>query len=154
MLNELYNCPPYFVIILLDSFILIDLQYKVSKFFLALITTYLLKIALRCLQVIFYLCILSWVTEKRSIICFLHLKDMCRVLFIAARPTFFSNSTTSCIDSRNSCIRLHFFLFFIFSFNIFLSRQNFQISWDIDIFSKAIFYKVCMELRLIIRLFT
>lgn len=139
---------------LFDSFICIDLQYKVGLFFLASITTCLLKIALRFLQMIFHLCILSWATEKQSVICFLHLKDMSRILFVATRPTFFLNSTMSCIDSRNPCTRLYFFPFFIPSFNIFLSRQNFQVSWNINIFSKAVFHKFCVKVRLIIRLFT
>lgn len=59
MLSELYQCLPYFVMKLLDSFIRIDLRYKVSLFSLASITTYLLEIALRCLQVILHLCILN-----------------------------------------------------------------------------------------------
>lgn len=59
MLNELYHCLPYFLLKLLNSFIPIDLQYKVSLFSLASITTYLIEIALCCLQVILHLCILN-----------------------------------------------------------------------------------------------
>lgn len=122
ILNKLYHCLPYFVMILFNSFICIDLQYKVGLFFMALITTCFLEIALCCLQLILYFYILSWAIEKQSIIYFLHLKDVSRILFIAIRSTISLNLTTFYMDSENPCMRLHFFPFFISSFNFFSSR--------------------------------
>ena len=90
-------------------------------FCLGSLTTYLLEIAFLCLQVILHFCV-RWEVEKQSVIWFLHLPDVSRVSFIWVRPTFSSNSRSSCMCSGNPYTRLHFLLSTIPSL-IFLSSK-------------------------------